>query len=82
MKKSQFVYVIVRLIGVSFLAYTAITVLNVSSSLVVLSTTPSGNSFAGPLLLDLVIRALVGLVIGFYLIIDGKLLFSILDRED
>jgi hypothetical protein len=82
MKKSQFVYVIVRLIGVSFLAYTAITVLNVSSSLVVLSTTPAGNSFAGSLLLDLVIRALVGLVIGFYLIIDGKLLFSILDRED
>jgi hypothetical protein len=82
MKKSQFVYVIVRLIGVSFLAYTVITVLNVSSSLVVLSTTPAGNSFAGPLLLDLVIRALVGLVIGFYLIIDGKLLFSILDRED
>lgn len=81
MDKSQFVYVIVRLIGVAFIAYAAFTVLNVFSGLVLLATSPAGSSFATPFLLDATVRVLGGFIIGLYLIIDGDLLFSTLDRE-
>jgi len=82
MNKSQFVYVIVRLIGLAFLAYAAVCVLNLTSSVVLLSSSPGRNSFATPVLVDLIIRTLAGLAIGLYLIIDGKFVYSILDRED
>ncbi len=82
MNKSQFVSVIVRLIGVAFLAHAAFALLNIGSGLVLLAGFPSGNSFTAPFLLDAIVRVLGGLIIGLYLIIDGSLLFSILDRED
>jgi hypothetical protein len=82
MNKSQFVYVIVRLIGLAFLAYAAVCVLNLTSNVVLLSSSPGRNSFATPVLVDLIIRTLAGLAIGLYLIIDGKFVYSILDRED
>jgi hypothetical protein len=82
MNKSQFVYVVVRLIGLACLAFAAACVLNLTSSLVLLSSSPARNSFATPVLVDLIIRMLAGLVIGLYLVIDGKLVYSILDRED
>ena len=82
MTKSEFINVIIRLIGVICLAYAALSVVKMISGLVLLSGGPEAPSLARTFVVDSILRITASLGLGLYLIIDGGLVFSILNRED
>ena len=82
MTKSQFINVVIRLIGLFLLAYAALCLLTLVSGLVLLSDGPQAPSLARTLVVDSIMRITFSLIVGLYMIVDGGLFFSILDRED
>ena len=82
MTKLEFIHVIVRLIGILLLGYTLLTIVNLIMGLMLLSNAPPSPSLARPLVIDSIVRITIGLVGGLYLIVDGGLLISVLNRED
>lgn len=79
MTKSEFIFVVVRLSGAVLVAHATWATLGLLSGLYFASTVPP--SVTVPLIWDSTIRALIELTVGFYLILDGRLLYFILDRE-
>lgn len=83
MSKYQFIQVIVRLIGFVLLALSAWSMVGFLSSLVLISKMPAGaTSMTGPVVIDAVMKITLEFVVGLYLVIDGSVLFHILNREN
>ena len=80
MTKQEFIQVIVRVIGVCLLALGAWYTLNLLGNMLAFSSMPSLAKTAEPVFIDLIIRIIVLLVVGSYLIKDGSILFNLLNR--
>jgi len=81
MTKSEFIWIIVRLIGVVFISIALWSFFSFISNLSLLSSMPTVPKGVGSIVMDAIIRITVFVVAGGYLIVDGSLLFGILDRE-
>ena len=82
MTKSEFIYVVVRMSGAVIVAHAAWASLGFVSGLLMLSTHPAASSsLTVPFVGDSVIRILFEVAVGFYLLLDGRLLYFILNRE-
>jgi hypothetical protein len=78
--KQEFIQVMVRVIGVCLLALGAWYSMNLLGNMIALSNMPRLTTNAGPVFIDLIIRIVVLLLGGSYLIRDGKKLFDVLNR--
>jgi len=82
MKKSELIYVIVRLGGVIFLVLAAWSTLNFVSGVIAVSGNPAATRLTSALGVDWLIRTSVEIIAGLYLVIGGGALFAILNREN
>ena len=82
MTKSEFIHVIVRLLGVLLLAYAVWSFVGFMSGLALIPGTPASPRMTAAFVLDAILRITIEFGVGLYLIVDGRVLHGILNREN
>ncbi|MEK7723201.1 MAG: hypothetical protein AAB336_02530 [Acidobacteriota bacterium] len=80
MSKEEFIQVIVKTFGVILSGLGVWYLLNLIGNIIAFSTVPTSSTSLFPVYADLIIRIILLLGTGSYLIKDGSLLFDLLDE--